>query len=250
MTNVRFMYQNDYTPGAVIAASTENAEYAKESVLLDYRGIPWRSTAVPASITIDLGASAARTALLIDGSNLTAIASVSHRKSTDNFAANDVEVAPVVWVDPALGPMILFFSSTSSRYWRQTFNDGSLSYIEVSRLFLGTYFEPENNYNFGWSEMRVDYSEVQRNKKGVANSVQGPIGRKWAWSAEITSRTGLNQWRDFLDSVGTFMPFFIVRDLDNDPARETHFGRFGDIPTLSDTFIVDFTISGTFIEDV
>jgi hypothetical protein len=63
---------------------------------------------------------------------LTRGATIEVRKSTDNFAANDVRVATSTPTDDK--PFVLLFTSTSSRYWRIRVLTGTAPTIAIAML--------------------------------------------------------------------------------------------------------------------
>ena len=120
---------NDATP----AASTTAAGY---DVLNLRDGRPytfWQPTAIPATVTVDCATTKAADYCVIYSHNLgTKGCVVEVRKSTDNFAANDVLVATATPTDDK--PLLILFTSTTSRYWRLKFTTGTVPTLAIAML--------------------------------------------------------------------------------------------------------------------
>lgn len=91
----------------------------------------WKPTAIPATVTVDCATSKTADYCAIYGHDLfTTGCTVEVRKSTDNFAANDVLVDTHTPTDNK--PIMRMFTSTSSRYWRLRFITGTAPTIAIA----------------------------------------------------------------------------------------------------------------------
>jgi hypothetical protein len=120
---------NDATP----VASTTAAGYDVLN-LRDARPYTfWKPTAVPATVTVDCGSSKSADYLAVYGHDLFATGcTIEVRKSTDNFAANDVLVNTHTPTDDE--PILRLFTSTSSRYWRLRVLTGTAPTLAIAML--------------------------------------------------------------------------------------------------------------------
>lgn len=119
----------DATP----AASSTAAGYDVLN-LRDWRPYTWwKPTALPATVTVDCGSSVAADYFAVYGHDLFSRGNtIEVRKSTDNFAANDVLVATKT--PTADTPFMQEFTSTSSRYWRLKISSGSPPTIAIAAV--------------------------------------------------------------------------------------------------------------------
>src|SRR3954464_7747325 len=94
MASPKFLYDNRFNDAVPVASTTAAGDFNVLN-LLDFRPYTWwKPTALPATVTIDSGSAKAADFAMIYGHDLfTQGATLEIRKSTDNFAANDVLVA-------------------------------------------------------------------------------------------------------------------------------------------------------------
>jgi hypothetical protein len=91
----------------------------------------WKPAALPATVTVDSGSAKNADSLAIYGHELGSKGvTVELRKSTDNFAANDVLVDTHAPTDDK--PILRTFTSTSSRYWRIRVLNGTAPAIAIA----------------------------------------------------------------------------------------------------------------------
>lgn len=93
----------------------------------------WKPSALPATVTVDCGSSKAADYLAVYNHNLGSKGcTIEVRRSTDNFAANDVLVDTHAPADDK--PFVRLFSSVSSRYWRIRILNGSAPTLAIALL--------------------------------------------------------------------------------------------------------------------
>lgn len=126
------LYESRLNDAAPVASTT--AAGFDVLNLRDYRDFTfWKPTALPATITVDCGSSKSADYLAVYGHNLfTSGNTIEARKSTDNFAANDVLVDTHTPVDNK--PILRLFTSTSSRYWRIRILTGTVPTLAIALL--------------------------------------------------------------------------------------------------------------------
>ena len=130
---------NLFTQASTYSSSSEDSNYPVENVGDGITGNPFKfsSAGTDDTITIDLGSSQSATFVSVHGHNIdSGVTAVQLRKSTDNFAANDVLVATLTVSSPTF---FATFTSTSSRYWRIKFVGTNSDPIEIGELGLGVH---------------------------------------------------------------------------------------------------------------
>jgi hypothetical protein len=65
-----------------------------------------------------------------------------------------------------IGTWLKFFSvPVSARYVRLDFSAPALSYMQIGRLWVGSYFQPTRNFDFGWGREWSDMSAITKGPK-------------------------------------------------------------------------------------
>ena len=130
----------------------------------------------------------------LTGYNFTATATVALAYSDDAVAWTSVGGKTV----GDGNCLFLFFTVINARYWRLTLNDTNSAdgYLELGRVFLGDYWEPNASVLRGWSLKFLDRSDVKKS-----------IGlQKWTNQREIvTQLTFQLPHLDELDAVKNFL---------------------------------------------
>lgn len=112
MANPAFYYDSVFSSGTLTASSTAAGDFNVANIR-DWRPYTWwKATAVPATITRDLGSPRAADYMIVYGD----AATYEARGSTDNFAASDVLLGTLTLTELSLG--LVRFNSASYRYWR------------------------------------------------------------------------------------------------------------------------------------
>jgi hypothetical protein len=116
----------------------------------------WRSLGTSGYFVCDLLSLRSIGAVAVMGLNLTALGSVRLRLSTADAtgaAGNTLDTgADVGVVDPNYGMFVhLLTTPLTARYARIDLADASLAYVQAGRLaVLGTLWQPQSNFEFGW----------------------------------------------------------------------------------------------------
>lgn len=156
---------NDATPAASSTAAGYNVLNLRDARPYSF----WKPSAMPATVTVDCGSSKAADYLAVYGHDLFSRGcTIEIRKSTDNFAANDVLVATHTPADNK--PILVLFTSTSSRYWRIRVLTGTAPTIAIA--MFGVRLEVP-------SGVREGFDPIGRNVIGQTNrAVKGhALGR-------------------------------------------------------------------------
>jgi len=165
----KILYESRFMDAVPVASSTAAGNFNVLN-LRDFRPYTqWKPAAMPATVTVDSGAAKSADYCAVYGHDLfTQGATLEVRRSTDNFAANDVLVATIL---PASNdPFILQFASVSFRYWRIKVTGATAPSLAIAAL--GVALEMPRR-------LREGFDPVGRVVKGQYNqSVKGhPLGR-------------------------------------------------------------------------
>lgn len=83
------------------------------------------------------------------------------------------------------------------------------SYIELSRIIAGAYWEPEDNASYGAKIGFVDSTTGQRTSAGGLITDRGTIHRELSFSLEAMSSTDKASLNNIFRSIGKSQPLFI-----------------------------------------
>jgi hypothetical protein len=193
--NALFLFDNAAMAGT-ISASSEVAAMPVSNLLDPQRTAVWRSSgASPQTVDITLSASNAIPigAVAVVDHNLTAGGRIRLQGWTDGLgvgvAVVDVEVDP--WesmfgygmggygvggyggeIDPSTRtlmrpvtfiPLPDFYTA---RYWRFTFTDASLAYIQAGCIYVGGVWQPATNFSVGWERSRTGRTRLKKSRGG------------------------------------------------------------------------------------
>lgn len=156
---------NDAVPAASSSATGYNVLNLRDARPYTF----WKPTANPSTVTVDSGSAKAVDYLWIYGHNLGSTGcTVELRKSTDNFAANDVLVDTHTPVDDK--PILRVLSSYTSRYHRVRFITGSVPTIAM--VLFGVRLEVPAGIKTGFDPLgRNSIAQYNRSVKGY------PLGK-------------------------------------------------------------------------
>jgi len=208
---MRLIYHNDWDL-YTLTESSENASYPAENTQ-DIRLVKtWRtSTASAATIYMDAGSGATATCdcAAILNHNFTASAGICVQAATAQTFASIALSANVTYRS---GPMVVYFTSGSYRYWRFNFDETTLAagYYEVGRLFLGTYVQvdPTSLVEFPVKHVRNDRQTFSRSNQLYADEGVGwkELHYKFPRSTNAMKGSVETMW----GSVGLFQPILFM----------------------------------------
>lgn len=235
---MRLYYPNlvdDYS--AITGSSRASSDLSYENVAHEHVSKVWRTGATLADeyVTFDLGSSQAATAAIIFAHDLeSADASagvIEVRKSTDNFAANDVLVGSFTFSAAA---MVLTFASTSSRYWRIKFTKFDAAEVrQIGRVFLGNYVTFTGLPDFDGFEVQAkDMSQSERSEGGQVYTAQRDQYRVFKLTMSGLTQAQGTALKLFSETVGTHTAFFMIADesAPSDESGETVYCKAADLP--------------------
>ena len=181
--NILFMFNNSAQRGTIATSSEASSDLAASNLKSPFRSEIWRSDNLSDQQTIDIildenEEAPAGIAALVD-CNLTTTGTVRLQSFTDAVGgiAGSIDVTVNAWEvlegysvgqygfggyggaptaqTLALIKPILFVSFpnwSSDRYWRFTLTDPNTTYKETAVPYIGTYWQPTSNYNWGASK--------------------------------------------------------------------------------------------------
>jgi hypothetical protein len=247
MANPRILYENRLLDAAPVASTT--AAGFNVLNLRDWRNYTyWQPTTLPATVTVDCGSSKSADYAVFYGHNLfTKGCTVEIRKSTDNFAANDVLVG--VSTTPASDDAFaIFFASTSSRYWRIKITGSAAPFIAIAAVGnrLELPYPPDDGFD-----------PVGRQVVGQSNrSEQGnPLGtvilfEEWRQTVSLSTISKAFVRSSFIPAWKAHMrssPFIFMWEADTYPGDLRYVqasGKFGDPYHWGDQSDLSFEIAG------
>lgn len=262
-TPLRIWWNNLADATATTVTASEAATgFPASNIQETFRQVRWRSNNVTGTktVTFDLGSSKALTVAGLLDHNMTSAATVQLRKSSDNFVANDVLVATFTMSRTdddsetvILDPAVAYITSTSERYWRISIADSGNAdgYVEMGRVFLGTYTEMTKNYMVGWGIKPVDLSIRRRSLNGVVHVNVKPQYRTLDLAFRVVTRVQKDAIRKIADSIGANKAAWFDVDPDN-AARDLYviYGRLAEVPRFENTRWNLWSLSLTIEEDV
>ncbi len=200
--------------GKVITVSSEDANFPKANLADGIVAKPFKFAAkVAQTITIDLGLAQAVDIAVLLNHNFTSSATVTLRRSNDNFVNNDVLVGVFAIRER---DMYMSFTQASDRYWRLTVDDGSNSANPaIGEFLLGVKNEIEM-FNIGWELDRIQMNIIHETERGVRHAFDlferrilnlpfGPLSESQINQIVITLHQATN---------GSLIPFVFIPDID------------------------------------
>lgn len=183
-------------------------------------------------VTIDLGSAQAATAAIVFAHTiLVGDSLIQVRKSTDNFAANDVLVGSFTWTSAA---MVMTFSSASSRYWRIAFTKASAGVSrDIGRIFIGNYVTLAGLPDFDGFEVDIDdMSQSEVSEGGQTYSARRSQRRMLKLDMSGVSQAQAALLKTFYETVGTHTCYFLIADENapSDQSGETLYVKTSSLP--------------------
>lgn len=267
MSKARIFTNNWFDPGSYTSLASSSAavgfpitnisNYARRSKV-------WRSTGCTSEyIKIDLGTSGNPQALVIIGTRDKPFPLTESATVTLQGNATDSWGSPAYSHTVTLDQRALVLSNAAGlhssplRFWRIVFADSTnpLGYIEVAKVFLGTYWEPvRGSLQFPFKFDYVDYSKAVQSEGGqsFANIKSQTVRISTDWFGLTVAE------KEVIDAhyekVGIGKPFFV--QLDPDLAYSTSIGiytkyvRFDGTASCSLTSPGVFSLQADLIEDL
>jgi len=199
---MRIAYNNliDDLVLADFTASTQATGFPITNVQEQRLSVRWRTTSPTAqSVIIDMGSAVSVTVAALGGHNLSASATTTIAGGTSASV-----FTTAVSITRHADLMLSFFASKTYRYWRLSITDPTNTdgYIEVGRLWLGTYItvSPSSLLDFRVTKKRSDMVTIGKNRQKYASAGEG--WREFGLSFPATGATTLSAIQTMYDTVG------------------------------------------------
>lgn len=217
----RFSYENLLDASATtITASTSATGFPVSYVADDLRALRWRATGRSAEfIKVDLGSVTTFNSLIVWDGNFSTAATITIQISNDDVTYR-TEATPVPTTE---GQVVVQGAEFSARYIKFVFTDTSIAdlYIEVGRVFVGSYLEAEVHQDLGWEHKKVSYTVRSRTPGGVIHSLIRPIADKQVMPFSLVPPSMKAAFEEMIDAADSWMPMWVTFTTDNATAEQT-----------------------------
>lgn len=218
---IRFLATNLWDTATVTANSAATgfpASNTKTRLFLEH----WRSTGLTAEwVKADLGADVVIRAVVIKYNNLRVGDSISVQAATT--AVGDVWTSPTINVAITIttamvskGQIVYNWESapTACRWWRviMTSAGNSDAYIRIGRMYLGTYVEPDRDYDKDWGIKNVTPSVIVPSATGQEFVNVLPKYKQITLNFGSMSAADEAKMEALRDALGSDTAFFVELD--------------------------------------
>jgi len=213
---MRIIYYNEIDKNTN-TANSEDSGHPLENIE-DYQLTKtYRSAGITSEwVKVDAGTGNTITAtcIAILGHNLTSSATIKiQANATDSWAAPTIDYTVTYNSDI----MTRYFTSASYRYWRYTFADATNSdgYIELGRLFLGTYLQFDDPPKAEMPLQYIDTSTKQFSIKGQVFGDKGIIYKVYNFLFPYWVESVRTSLKTMIDEVNQVKPVVLIPDENN-----------------------------------
>ena len=263
--NLRIIYQNWADTATSIVASSTAGVTTTDNLKVDTKSKVWRSVGNTATLTVTLPSSKIIGGVILPFCNLSSSARISVTVDSilvvDNILACPYQ-ALGGWDWGALPLGVNAYSYGGGTYGRAWFTrqsgtvivisitDIGSSYIEASRLIIGSYWSPKYNTSFGMGVGSKDLSTHERTESGDLVSNRGIRYNSMTFDLKWLVDADRLQFTSILRGGGLPAPLFISLFPDNaeDWAKEQTYQIYGKLPQITDISHPIFGMYSTQIE--
>lgn len=213
-TKIRILYDNEADNTNAVVSDAPITDFPLENLWHPFRTKTVRIPSITnAAITWDL-------------TNATAVDSVfliNHNfdvGGTYKFQGNATDSWGSPTVDETItfnsGIMVKYFTSSSQRFWRLDMTNSSGSFVELGRMFFGSFFEPTINYNVDWRDSVIDPSILNNSLGGQTHADVRTQYRQFNLPFRQVDNT--DKYDNFLDLITNMSineSFVMSLDVDN-----------------------------------
>lgn len=244
---IKFLYSNLVDATSHLEASSEQTSLPASNVTHFWKTKVWRATGDTSEwIKFDFGSAQDFKVVCIVGHNFSSGATVKFQaNATDSWGSPSVDET-LTWNADII--LYVWTATQSYRWVRITIADSANAdgYVEIGRIFVGTFLEPERNFTIGWDREEVDPSLIEESADG-AESVD--IKTKYLLFTFPFKNTLTDNVIAVWNAVRRRDPFFIIPDYDNDVMTDgrhdlSRYVKFAERPRFSNTYKkrCDFTL--------
>jgi hypothetical protein len=206
MSNIRFSYNNIWD-GKTLSYSSQLSNYPAINTQQRWRTYPWRSTGVNIEYIRMEGYSALQANIFVvfnHNFQKNTNSNMRIKGSNDNWATTPLNQAMTKTDD-----LFIYISPTTLTYddfgvYMYDVVGNPDGYMEVGRIWMGTYWEPTYGYNSTSIDTIIDPSVVSMSSGGQISTISRPQYKSWAMQFDcITDVAGFNS---MISAVGTSNP--------------------------------------------
>lgn len=255
MSNILFLY-NNLLDLATLTESSEVSGFPAENVQHPFRSKVWRTaggTPGTANLVIDHGTAKAIDCIALAGYNWISAPSTLDLEfnATDSWGS-PAHTESLTWaatptVNGNKACIVKKFNSQSYRYNRLNVVYATGDW-DLGRIFLGAYFEPTNNYLYGWGQDLIDPSKKLRTIGGQDHVDEIEMYRTMKLSIVVSTQAQWELYQKMVNQVGHHKDLFIAFDYDNEPNELTMYGKLIQIPKMTRPFRSKFDLKLSFQE--
>lgn len=156
-------------------------------------------------------------------------------------------LSSTVFTNWVLRYSVLWFPRVLGVSFRITLKDSTVSHIDLARVYLGRYFEPDLNFSYGHSLKWVDESPQYKTADGSIYSENWEPKREFSFSLDWLSETDRPIFFDALRRVGRRRDFFISAFPEAGGSKERDYSfaaKFLTVPGVVGNFENNYTAQG------
>jgi len=260
--SILFLYNNLFD-NATLVESSEAAGFPAENTQHSFRTKVWRTagaTAGTAHLDIDLGSAQAVTCIALANYTWTSAPGTLDLEFDDaaDYSSIDNTEALTWAAHPTAngnnGIIIKTFASQSYQYLRLNVvysPGGTPTDWDLGRIFIGTYFEPTDDYLLAeFNQNFIDLSRSQRTPGGQIHVDEVDTIRQIAFSFIAQTQAQWESFQTIINTVGIFKDLFIAFDYDNESNEMTIYGKFMALPDMRRTDVPYFRLDFNFEESM
>ena len=252
-SNILFLY-NNLLEIATLTASSAAAGYPASNLKNPFRSKTWKTagaTAGTAQLVVDHGSAKAVNAIALTGYDW---ASAPGTLKVE-FNSSDS------WGAPAASETLTWVSATTpggnkgsiikklSAPLTYQFNRLSVVYApgdwNLGLMFLGQYFEPAANYNYGYIEEVIDPSLIASTIGGQDHVDEIEKYRRIACGGTLATQAQWVLYQAMLNTVGRRKDLFVAFDYTGEAAERTIYGKFSKLPAATRPFRFEYDFEFT-----
>ena len=196
---------------------------------------------VNVQVTIDLGSAKECQSFFVFDTNLTAAATVEWRRSTDNFAANDIQIAAATTTGSfpyQVCHALLLTEAITTRYLRVIFSDASSAagYIEFGIVGVCPNVQFTRTLSPGARIEAIDTTGIELSPAGIPHITLGVTRTQITWTLDSLSRADMLSLYDIartLDRKSLFVSLFPLLEDAEMRRRTTLYGGFENYGQMS-----------------
>jgi hypothetical protein len=242
------LYKTNLIDQATITPSSENALFPVENIKDYRRSKVWRSTSSSDSLVIDFNETSVVDTFFI----------VPDKRNGFGVSLITLEFnATNEWTSPAATELVTFsdvygvgfkeFTPHEYRFCRIVFTS-SLSYCEVSNIYLGQKLDMGRGISFGWTYKDDELSQSKLNRYGQKFTDVILRQKTISGALRLLDKEKITKFFEVYDYCGESRPFFMFLGYDDtidNPLRFSGMFFFTDIPTITNTNFNKYNLSFT-----